>query len=94
VIAFPAPDPLLRNVPPHSAEAERAVLGAVMLDQRVLDDVRPLLSVEAFYDPRLSVIYQAALDLRAKRAPVDTVTMYAALSDRGVLEDVAEQPRW
>lgn len=81
-------DPLLRNVPPHSVEAERAVLGALMIDPSAIDDVAVLIQPEHFYRPANSIIYTTVLDLWRADKPVDVVLLNDELSKRGVLEQV------
>ncbi len=77
------------RVPPHSLEAEGSLLGAILLDQGVLDEVESLLPVpEAFYAEAHRKIYAAIQALRARGAPVDLVTLTEELSRRGELEEV------
>ncbi len=75
------------KVPPHSLEAEQAVLGGLMVDNeawdRVVDSIRP----EDFYrsDPRL--LFNALGALAEGNQPMDVVTLSEALRSRGQLED-------
>ena len=77
--------------PPQNVEAEIAVLGAVLLDNRVLDQILDALKAEDFYREGHRVVYQAIVDLAAQNVGVDTLTLYTALKDRGQL-DVAGGP--
>jgi replicative DNA helicase len=81
-------DPLLKNVPPHSVEAERAVLGALMIDPSAIDDVAVLIQPEHFYRPANAIIYTTVLDLWRADKPVDVVLLNDELSKRNVLEQV------
>lgn len=63
------------RVPPHSIEAEQAVLGALMLDPSTVDDVADLLSPGDFYRRDHQFLFHAMLDLNAKGAPIDAVSM-------------------
>ncbi|GGN03494.1 replicative DNA helicase [Thermus composti] len=77
------------RIPPHSLEAEQSVLGAILLDADVLDEVESLLPTpEAFYAEAHRKIYAAMQALRAQGAPVDLVTLSQELSRRGELEAV------
>lgn len=83
------PDPLLKNVPPHSAEAERAVLGAILIDSRAIDSVAQILSKpEDFYLSSHAVIYEVLLELWTKDQPVDVVLLNEELEKKGALERV------
>lgn len=78
------------NLPPHSYEAERAVMGAVMLDSQS-DRVQKTLSFltpEMFYNRKHGVIYQAMRSLAGKNQPVDILTVYEKLEADGKAEDV------
>ncbi|MCO5169751.1 MAG: replicative DNA helicase [Planctomycetes bacterium] len=81
-------DPLLKNVPPHSADAERAVLGALMIDPSAIDDVAVLVQPEHFYKPSHTLIYSTILDLWRADKPVDVVLLNEELATRNVLEQV------
>ena len=75
------------RVPPHSLEAENAVLGAVLIDAEALDKARDsgLLS-EHFYIQSHQKVFDVALTLAERGAPADLVTVSSTLRDRGWLE--------
>jgi replicative DNA helicase len=76
-------------IPPHSLEAEQSVLGSILLDSDVMDEVEGLLpSPEAFYAEAHRKIYAAMQALRSQGRPVDLVTLSEELSRRGQLEEV------
>ena len=64
---------------PHDAEAERAVLGAVFLDNRVLDEVRAGLKREDFFVRRHSEIFEAMVESEGCGDPIDEVTVAARI---------------
>ncbi|WP_416376363.1 replicative DNA helicase [Thermus sp. PS18] len=75
------------RIPPHNLEAEQSVLGAILLDSDVLDELEGLLpSPEAFYAEAHRKIYAAMQALRSQGKPVDLVTLAEELSRRGELE--------
>jgi len=77
------------KLPPHSLEAEQSVLGAILLDSDVMDELEGLLpSPEAFYLEAHQRIYAAMQALRAEGKPVDLVTLGDELSRRRELEKV------
>lgn len=74
------------KVPPHSIEAERAVLGGLMLDNATWEEIGDRLRGEDFYRRDHQLIF-AALDDHAERAaPFDVVTVSDWLEARGELE--------
>ena len=75
-------------VPPHSAEAEKSVLGALLQDGNALSAAVEVLSPEDFYLPAHREIFDAAKALALQNVAVDLVTMDAELSKRGTLPGV------
>lgn len=76
------------RVPPHSAEAEKSVLGAAMLSKDALFDVIEVVKPADFYDENHKEIFQAMIDLNRKNAPVDALTVAEELKKRNSLEMV------
>lgn len=75
-------------VAPHDLEAERAVLGAVLLDATTLHLVRPLIGAEAFYHPAHAVIFECMVALCDRNEPIDVVTLSHELRRRGRINAV------
>ena len=63
------------RVPPHSIEAEQAVLGGLMLAPESWDRVADRISVDDFYRKDHRLIYRAIEDLSNKGMPFDAVTL-------------------
>lgn len=80
------PNPLAASSLPHSEEAERAVLAAVLLKPDVLPLISGRLAAEDFYLERHQLLYQAMLDLLGAETPVDVRTVQATLEQAGTFE--------
>jgi replicative DNA helicase len=76
------------QLPPHSLEAEEAVLGSLLIDPDAILDIASFLKPGAFYREQNKWIYQAILDLHEARDPLDFVTLTETLRQRSQLEDV------
>ncbi len=76
------------RLPPHSVEAEEAVLGSLLIDPDAILEVASFLKPEAFYREQNKWIYQAILDLHEARDPLDFITLADTLRKRSQLEDV------
>lgn len=63
------------RVPPQSVEAERAVLGGLMISPERLERVASTLAESDFYRRDHRLIYRAILDLANKNQPFDSVTL-------------------
>lgn len=71
------------RTPPQSLEAERAVLGGVMVDHKALHRVADLLDAADFYQDSHRAIWKAIEDLTERRQPYDAVTVAATLEAKG-----------
>jgi replicative DNA helicase len=76
------------RVPPHSAEAEESVLGALLLDRDAIIAVAEFLSASDFYDDRHRMIYEACLELYEERVPIDVLTIAERLKKKKALKDI------
>jgi replicative DNA helicase len=78
----------VQRVPPHSTEAEQAVLGGILLDSRRINDISDSLMPEHFYSSSHQKIYQAILELSHKGEPIDLLTLTDKLEKAGVLNEI------
>jgi hypothetical protein len=74
--------------PPHDDEAEKALLGCLLLDPSQMSKVAPLLSAEDFYNHANRKVYLAALSLHFAGTPCEGLFIRRELEARGQLEDV------
>ena len=75
-------------MPPHSLEAERAVLGAILLERESLPKAVELLRPSDFYKEGHRKIFDTMIVLFERNEPVDLLTLSAELSRAQVLDDV------
>ena len=75
------------KVPPHSIEAEQAVLGSMLIDRESWDKVAELVTDADFYNHSHQVIFKVILKLLGESQPVDLITVSEALEHRNELED-------
>ena len=72
--------------PPHSIEAEQAVLGGLLLDPVAWDNVADVVIAEDFYRPDHKLIFQAIGALAGNGKPCDVVTVVGELERRSELD--------
>ena len=77
-----------RMVPPQNVEAEQAVLGTILLQDKSLLKVVEILSAEDFYRDAHKVIFEAMVTLFEKREPHDLITVTSLLSDQNRLDRI------
>jgi replicative DNA helicase len=75
------------RIPPHNLNAEKSVLGAMMLDPATAVHVARLVP-EDFYYPANAQIFSSMLELAKTNKPVDLLTVHDLLDKRGVLESL------
>src|SRR5690554_5385957 len=76
------------KVPPHSLEAEQAVLGGLMLDNRAWEQVSDRVSEADFYRRDHRLIFRCIVILAEQDQPLDVVTLSEWLKSHELLEDV------
>ncbi len=83
----PPPQGAIR-VPPHNDEAERSLLGAIFLDNRVVDEISSIVMVEDLYRESHRHVYRAMLALYQRGEAIDVITLADYLQAEGMLEGV------
>lgn len=76
------------KIPPQALELEEAVLGAMMIDKKGVDDVIDILHPEAFYKEAHQLIYEAIFVLFQNSEPTDLLTVANQLRKTNNLESV------
>ncbi|MFH0899745.1 MAG: replicative DNA helicase [Pseudomonadota bacterium] len=76
-----------QRVPPHNFDAERSVLGGVLLRNESLNSI-DWLAPEDFYDPKHREVFAALRTLEAHSKPIDPVTIEEQLAQSGKLSAV------
>lgn len=84
----PQKSPFGMRVPPQNIDAERALLGSLMLRSTALMEIADMIDVDTFYAAKHQRIYQAMLDLSQKHEPIDLVTVSNRLREKGELESI------
>lgn len=85
---FPNPASSGRMLPPQNVEAEQAVLGTILIQDKALLKVVDLLQPGDFYRDAHKTIFAAMLALFEKHEPHDLITVTGLLNDQNKLEDL------
>jgi len=78
----------VQKVPPHSDEAERSVLGSILIDKDAIVQVSEFLQPDHFYQNKHGDIYNGMLKLFEAREPIDLVTLPQKLKSMKLLDSV------
>ncbi len=76
------------KVPPHSIEAEQAVLGGLMLDKHAWEQIADKLTEQDFYRGDHRVIFRAMSALAMQDKPLDLITISERLESQQELNEV------
>ena len=76
------------KLPPQNIEAERSVLGALMLDKDAIIKVANLLREGDFYKDDHNMIYEAMVELYEKHEPIDVLSLSNRLEEKGQLDKI------
>lgn len=82
------PSNATHDTQPHSADAERTTIGALLLDPERIHDVAAVLRPDDFYDPTYRTIYEAIRRVHEARRPIDFVTVSEELAANKRILDV------
>ncbi len=74
------------KIPPQNLDAERSLLGAVLIDEEVLADISEHVTPKDFYDKRHSTVFGGMMRLYEKHKPVDLLTLTDELKKKDELE--------
>ena len=75
------------NLPPQDQEAERSLLGSLMLDKKAINKVADLLTFEDFYRESHQKIYGAITELFERQEPIDLLSVTTRLKEKKQLEE-------
>jgi replicative DNA helicase len=76
------------RVPPHNLDAERSLLGGILLDSQAFADVLEHLKPEDFYRDAHRKVFEAMCELFGKGQPIDRITVKDALTALGAFQAV------
>jgi len=78
----------LQKIPPQNLDAERSLLGSVLISQDAFFKIFDIIKAEDFYDSSNKLIFAAIVKLVEEQKPVDLVSLTNALAEKGELETV------
>jgi len=76
------------KLPPQDIDAERSVLGALMLDKNAIIRVADLIKADDFYVPTHTRIFEAIFELFEKGEPIDILSVTKKIKDKNLLTEV------
>lgn len=71
----------IKRIPPHNVEAERAVIGSMMMDKDAILTASELLTSEDFYQGQYAIVFDAIVDLYRSGVGTDLITLQNKLRE-------------
>ena len=72
----------MKRIPPHSAEAEQAVLGAMLMNKEAITVASEILSGDDFYQTAYGILFNSMVELFHAGKPVDLITLQEYLKEK------------
>ena len=80
---------IIKRTMPHSQEAERSVIGSMIMDREAILVASEIITGEDFYQRQYGVIFEAMVELFNRNEPVDLVTLQNHLRAKEVPEEIS-----
>ena len=76
----------IKRIQPHSEEAEKSVLGSMLMDRDAIVEAEDILVKEDFYQRQYGILFEAMVELYQESKPVDLITLQDKLKEKDVPE--------
>ncbi|MCI5943422.1 MAG: replicative DNA helicase [Eubacterium sp.] len=76
----------IKKIQPHNEEAEKSVLGAMLMDRDAIVEAEDILVKEDFYQRQYGILFEAMVELYREGKPVDLITLQNKLKEKDVPE--------
>ena len=75
---------LIKKIQPHNAEAERSVIGSMIMDKDAITTASEIIVGEDFYQQQYGVLFDTMVELHNEGKPVDLVTLQDKLVEKNL----------
>ena len=79
---------VIKRIPPHNIEAERAVIGSMIMDRDAILVCSEMLTAEDFYQGQYGILFEALLDLFRGGIGTDLITLQNKLREKEVTPEL------
>jgi len=74
------------KIPPQNTEAEKALLGSIMIRSEVMHDITDTVSEQSFYSNQHRMIWASIFELHTKNSPIDILSLSSRLKEKNHLD--------
>jgi len=72
----------LEKIPPQNLDAEKSLLGSILIDKESMIHIADMTDVEDFYKTAHSIIFEVIQELYGKNEPIDVLTVSNRLEEK------------
>ena len=76
------------RIPPHNLDAEKAILGSIMLRPSAIHEITDIITSDSFYASKHGLIYKTMLELSGKGEPIDLLSLSHKMEEKKILDNV------
>ncbi len=80
---------LIKRILPHSVEAERAVVGSMLMDTDAIITAEEMITGDDFYQKQYGILFDTVVEMNNRNVPVDLVTLQEALKTKDLPEELS-----
>lgn len=78
----------IEKIPPQNLEAEKSLLGSILIDKDAMIKIADMIDLEDFYKTAHTLVFEVMLELYSKSEPIDVLTVSNRLGEKGQLEQI------
>lgn len=80
------------RIPPQDVVAEKSLLGAILISDKILPEILTIIRPKDFYEERHQIIFEAMMSLYDQHRPVDLLTLTSELKSTKKLKEIGGAP--
>ena len=80
---------VIKRIMPHSTEAERAVIGAILMNKEAAVTTSEMITGEDFYQAAYGIVFDAMVELFHMGRPIDLITLQEHLKSKNVPPEIS-----
>ena len=84
-----AEENVIKRIPPQDINAEKSVIGSMLMDKDAISEVNSMISKEDFYNTQYGILFEAIVSLYNEGKPVDEVVLGEKLREMGAPESIS-----
>ena len=84
-------NPIQIRIPPQDIDAERAVLGSLLVRPGAIHEISDIITARSFYYDKFGIIYDTMIELSLRSEPIDVLSVTNRLREKRRLDQVGGQ---